>query len=38
LLFDRNHKVLLVRFGRAFTREVLEAMDPDFQPFGITGS
>lgn len=26
LLFDRNHRVLLVRFGRTFTRQVLEAM------------
>lgn len=25
-LFDRNHKVLLVRFGRAVTRQALEAM------------
>jgi hypothetical protein len=26
LLFDRKHKVVLVRFGRAFTRQALEAM------------
>jgi hypothetical protein len=26
LLFDRKHKVVLVRFGRAFTRQTLEAM------------
>jgi len=26
LLFDRNNKALLVKFGRAFTREVLEAL------------
>jgi hypothetical protein len=26
LLFDRKHKVVLVRFGRAFTRQALEEM------------
>ena len=26
MLFDRDHKVLLVRFGRALTRQALEAM------------
>jgi hypothetical protein len=26
LLFDKKHKVLLVRFGRALTRQALEAM------------
>ena len=26
LFFDRNHKVLLVKFGRALTRQALEAM------------
>jgi hypothetical protein len=26
LFFDRNHKVLLVRFGPALTRQALEAM------------
>ena len=26
MFFDRNHKVLLVRFGRALTCQVLEAM------------
>jgi predicted phosphodiesterase len=26
LLFDRNHKVLLVRFGRTLNRQTLEAM------------
>jgi len=26
ILFDRNHKVLLVRFGRALTRQALESM------------
>ena len=25
LLFDKKHKVLLVRFGRALTRQALEA-------------
>ena len=26
MLFDRDHKVLLVRFGRALTRQALESM------------
>jgi hypothetical protein len=26
MFFDRNHKVLLVRFGRALTRQALESM------------
>ena len=39
LLFDRKHKVLLVRFGRALTRQALEAMVQAAREFaGVHGN
>ena len=39
LFFDRKHKVLLVRFGRALTRKALEAMVEAAREFvGVHGN
>jgi hypothetical protein len=39
MLFDRDHKVLLVRFGRALTRQALEAMVQAAREFvGVHGN
>ena len=39
MLVDRNHKVLLVRFGRALTRQALEAMVKAARDFaGVHGN
>jgi hypothetical protein len=39
MLFDRDHKVLLVRFGRALTRQALESMVQAARAFvGVRGN